>query len=60
MLRSMRATLAALKEWIQEAKEILKEPQEIYLAQLLSDAHTLRNKTAMTYTRGKTKARKIT
>lgn len=47
-----------MKEWIQEAKEILKEPQEIYLAQLLSDAHTLRNKTAMTYTRGKTKAKK--
>ena len=38
MLRSMRATIAALKEWIQEAKEILKEPQEIYLAQLLSEA----------------------
>lgn len=42
-------TIAALKEWIQEAKEILKEPQEIYLAQLLSEAHTMRNQTAMTY-----------
>lgn len=58
MLRSMRATIAALKEWIAEAKEILKEPQEIYLVQLLSDAHTLRNQTAMTYTKGKTKAKK--
>ena len=58
MLRSMRATIAALKEWIQEAKVILKEPQEIYLAQLLSEAHTMRNQTAMTYARGKTKAKK--
>ena len=58
MLRSMRATIVALKEWIQEAKEILKEPQEIYLVQLLSEAHTMRNQTAMTYTRGKTKAKK--
>lgn len=58
MIRSMRATITALKEWIQEAKEILKEPQEIYLAQLLSDAHIMRNQTAMTYARGKTKAKK--
>ena len=58
ILRSMRTTIAALKEWIQEAKEILKEPQEIYLAQLLSEAHTMRNQTAMTYARGKTKAKK--
>ena len=58
MIRSMRATIAALKEWIQEAKEILKEPQEVYLAQLLGDAHTLRNQMAMTYARGKTKAKK--
>ena len=58
MIRSMRATIAALKEWIQEAKEILKEPQEIYLTQLLSEAHTMRNQTAMTYARGKTKAKK--
>ena len=58
MLRSMRATIVALKEWILEAKEILKEPQEIYLAQLLSEAHTMRNQTAMTYVRGKTKAKK--
>ena len=58
MLRSMRATIAALKEWIQEAKEILREPQEVYLVQLLSDVHALRNKTAMTYTKGKTKAKK--
>ena len=51
MIRSMRATIA-------ELKEILREPQEIYLVQLLSDAHTLRNQTAMTYTKGKTKAKK--
>ena len=58
MIRSMRATIAALKEWIEETKEILKEPKEIYLVQLLSDAHILRNQTAMTYARGKTKAKK--
>lgn len=58
MIRSMRATVAVLKEWILEAKEMLKEPQEIYLAQLLSEAHTMRNQTAMTYARGKTKAKK--
>ena len=46
----MRTTIAALKEWIQEVKDILKEPQEIYLVQLLSEAHTMRNQTAMTYT----------
>ena len=57
IIRSMRATIAALKEWIQEAKEILKEPQEIYLAQLLSEANTMRNQTAMTYAKGKTKAK---
>ena len=58
MIRNIQATLAALKEWLAEAKEILKEPQEVYLAQLLSDAHSLRNQTAMTYTRGKAKAKK--
>lgn len=36
MIRNIQATLAALKEWLAEAKEILKEPQEVYLAQLLS------------------------
>ena len=39
MIRNIQATLAALKEWLAEAKAILKEPQEVYLAQLLSDAH---------------------
>lgn len=58
MIRSIQATLAALKEWLAEAKTILKEPQEFYLAQLLSDAHALRNQTAMTYARGKAKAKK--
>ena len=58
MIRSLQATIAALKEWIQEAKEILKEPQEINLAQLLSECHSMRNLTAMTYARGKTKAKK--
>ena len=58
MIRSLQATIAALKEWIQEAKEILKEPQEIYLAQLLSECHSMRNRMAMTYARGKTKAKK--
>lgn len=50
--------IAALKEWIAETKKILREPQEVYLAQLLSEAHTMRNETAMTYTRGKSKAKK--
>ena len=58
MIRSMQTTIAALKEWIAETKKILREPQEVYLAQLLSEAHTMRNETAMTYTRGKTKAKK--
>lgn len=58
MIRSMQTTIAALKEWIAETKKILREPQEVYLAQLLSKAHTMRNETAMSYTRGKTKAKK--
>ena len=58
MIRSMQTTIAALKEWIAETKKILREPQEVYLAQLLSEAHTMRNETAMSYTRGKTKAKK--
>lgn len=58
MIRSMQTTIAALKEWIAETKKILREPQEVYLAQLLSEAHTMRNETAMTYTRGKSKAKK--
>lgn len=58
MIRNIQATLAALKEWLAEAKEILKEPQKVYPAQLLSDAHALRNQTAMTYAREKAKAKK--
>ena len=58
MIRNIQATLAALKKWLAEAKAILKEPQEVYLAQLLSDAHALRNQTVMTYARGKAKAKK--
>lgn len=58
MIRNIQATLAALKEWLAEAKAILKEPQEVYLAQLLSDAHALRNQIVMTYARGKAKAKK--
>lgn len=58
MIRSMQTTIAALKEWIAETKKILREPQEVYLTQLLSEAHTMRNETAMSYTRGKTKAKK--
>lgn len=41
MVRSMQSTIAALKEWIQETNKILREPQEIYMAQLLSEAHTM-------------------
>lgn len=58
MISSLQATIAALKEWIQEAKEILKEPQEIYLAQMLSECHSMRNRMVMTYARGKTKAKR--
>lgn len=58
MIRSMQTTIAALKEWIAETKKILREPKEVYLAQLLSEAHTMRNETAMSYTRGKIKAKK--
>lgn len=57
MLRNMRATIAALKEWIQEAKEILKEPQEVYLADLLRESLRMRDAVAMTYTRGRSKAK---
>lgn len=57
MLRSMRATIVALKEWIAEAKEILKEPQEIYLADLLRDSLRMRDEVAMTYARGRSKAK---
>ena len=57
MLRNMRATIAALKEWIAEAKEILKEPQEIYLADLLRDSLRMRDAVAMTYVRGRSKAK---
>lgn len=57
MIHSMRATIAALKEWIAEAKEILKEPQEVYLADLLRDSLRMRDTVAMTYVRGRTKAK---
>lgn len=57
MIRSMRATIAALKEWIQEAKEILKEPQDVYLSDLLRDSLRMRDAVAMTYTRGRSKAK---
>ena len=57
MLRNMRATIAALKDWIQEAKEILKEPQEVYLADLLRESLRMRDAVAMTYTRGRSKAK---
>ena len=57
MIRSMRAIIASLKEWIQEAKEILKEPQEVYLADLLRDYLRMRDRVAMTYSRGRSKAK---
>lgn len=53
----MRATIAALKEWIAEAKEILKEPQEVYLSDLLRDSLRMRDVVAMTYAKGRTKAK---
>lgn len=43
MIRNAQAAIAALKEWMQEVKEVLKEPQEIYLEQLLREANTMRN-----------------
>ena len=57
MIRNIQATLAALKEWLAEAKEILKEPQEVYLADLLRDSLRMRDTVAMTYARGRTKAK---
>ena len=44
MIRNAQAAIAALKEWMQEVKEVLKEPQEIYLEQLLREANTMRNR----------------
>ena len=57
MIRSMRATIVALKEWIAEAKEILKEPQEVYLADLLRDSLRMRDTVAMTYCQRKNKGK---
>lgn len=57
MIRELQATIAALKEWFKDAKEILKEPQEVYLLNLLRDYLDMRNKVAMTYAKGKQKAK---
>jgi hypothetical protein len=57
MIRSLRSTIKSLKAWIAEVKEILNDPKEIYLVNLLSEAESMRNKTAMTYDRGRKKAR---
>ncbi len=56
LFRNVRATIAALIEWMQEVKEMLKEPQEIYLVELLDKELTNRNKKADSYDRGKRKA----
>lgn len=57
MIRKVRAAIVALKEWMQAVKEVLKEPQDLYLEQLLIEANTMRNQTAMTYGRGKDQAK---
>ena len=57
MIRELQTTIAALKEWFKEAKEILKEPQEVYLVNLLRDYLDMRNKVAMIYAKGKQKAK---
>lgn len=57
MYRSLQSTIAALKEWIKEAKEILKEPEEVYLVDLLRDCQDMRNQVASTYQRGKKRAK---
>lgn len=57
MIRSMRVTIAALKGWIRKAKEILKEPQEVYLADLLLESLRMRDPVAMTYARGRSKGK---
>lgn len=57
MYRSLQSTITALKEWIKEAKEILKEPEEVYLVDLLRDCQDMRNQVASTYQRGKKRAK---
>lgn len=57
MYKSLQTTIAALKEWIQEAKEILKEPEEVYLVNLLRDCQNMRNQVASTYQKGKKRAK---
>lgn len=57
MYRSLQSTIAALKEWIKEAKEILREPEEVYLVDLLRDCQDVRNQVASTYQRGKKRAK---
>lgn len=57
MYKSLQTTISVLKEWIQEAKEILKKPEEVYLVNLLRDYHDMRNQVASTYQRGKKRAK---
>lgn len=57
MYKSLQTTIAALKEWIQEAKEILKEPEEVYLVNLLRDCQDMRNQVASTYQKRKKRAK---
>ncbi len=56
MLGNIRATIAALKEWLQEAKQILSESKEVYLVELLRSCLDERNETSKTYRRGRNKA----
>ena len=53
MFQNLQATISALKEWIQEAKESLKQPEEVYLVNFLRDYQDMRNQVAATYQRGK-------
>lgn len=58
MMGSLKATIAALKEAIQELKAELEKPQEIMLGDLLHHAWNARNEVAATYSRGVKKAKR--
>lgn len=58
MMGNLKATIAALKEAIQELKAEFEQPQEILLGDLLRQANVVRNEVAATYSRGIKKAKK--
>ena len=58
MMGELKATISALKEVIQELKTEYEKPQDIFLANLLRQANSLRNEVASTYSRGVKKAKR--